>query len=90
MRCYISRRYQFPLKQRLTMHGALADANVPSPNVTDDGEEWGVLEDQGDDIAEVDMDGYLVENTTRVVRDVNLVEIMALDPDVDEDNPELM
>jgi hypothetical protein len=43
------------------MHGALADANVPSPNVTDDGEEWGVLEDQGDDTAEVDMDGYLSE-----------------------------
>ena len=45
------------------MHGALADANVPSPNVTDDGDEWGVLEDQGDDTAEVDMDGYLSEMT---------------------------
>ena len=37
----------FPVQQRLTLHGAYEDTTLPAPMVTDEAEQWAVIEEEG-------------------------------------------
>ena len=50
--------------QKLTLQGAIADANMPEPHLADGDEEWQVVEADvnDDDDAKLNYDGFLEEN----------------------------
>ena len=59
-------RVAFPLKARLTLHGAIEDKTLPEPHVVDDGEAWEVVEDTSEfEQVAVFADGQLGENAAR-------------------------
>ena len=81
----------FPLKQRLALHGALADKSLPEPLVSDDAESWELAEDRSAIEDEVDyFDGKWKENAAKFETSTPLEHILALEPDTQdaEDAPE--
>ena len=69
----------FPLQQRLTLHGAYEDTTLPGPMVTDEAEQWAVIEEEGaEDLLKYD--GSCHENAPKF-RKTKVIEIMmAIDP----------
>ena len=81
----------FPLKQRLALHGALADKSLPEPLVSDEAESWELAEDRSAIEDEVDyFDGKWKENAAKFETSTPLEHILALEPDTQdaEDAPE--
>ena len=73
----------FPLKQRLTLHGAIKDADLPEPAIVDNDEEWRTLESEfsGEDCIE-HSEGVLAENAPNLIQG-DIHEAVALDPEKD-------
>ena len=73
----------FPMKQRLNFHGAFEDVSLPSPHITDDGENFDVVvgEHDVDDILQYD--GIVKENSP-IFKRTGIAQIMCvLDPESD-------
>ena len=88
----------FPLRQRLTLHGAFEDTILPAPHVTDEKENWGVIVDAGTEEEDLlQFDGICKENAPRFRRTKTVEIMLAIDPDTapeevefseDENKPE--
>ena len=76
----------FPLKERLSLHGAGVDRTLPAPRINDDGG-WSMAEEKEDDVMEEDFyDGAWEENGPVFEKADSLQEILVLDPDVPQED----
>ena len=77
----------FPLTQRLTFQGAVADENIPDPAVADDATGqggWAIIEsDLSGPESLQHVSGYMGENTPRFTTSVR--EAVALQPESSDD-----
>lgn len=77
----------FPLCQRLSMHGACQDETLPEPRVLEDGDDWALAEEKGGEAGQCDLvDGSWEENAPAFEITDSLQEVLALDPDLHEED----